>query len=351
MAGTMRGAVLTGIGRPLEIADLQIPPLSYGQVLVRLWRSGICGSQIGEMDGVKGPDPHLPHLLGHEGSGIVEEVGQGVTTVRPGDAVVLHWRKGAGIQSAPPSYRWGARTVNAGWVTTFNEKAVVSENRLTAIPRGVDPDAAALLGCAVTSGFGVVTNTARVRIGESVVVLGAGGVGLCAVLGASLASACPVVAVDLHPGKLDLARRLGATAALDARQEEVDAAVRAAVGGDGADVVIETTGHVPQIERAYALTHPRGRTILVGVPPAGSRASFYTLPLHSGKVLTGTTGGEAAPHEEIPRYLRLLRERKVDLSPLVTDTVRLEGIQGAVERLRRGEILGRCMIRFAEPPA
>ncbi len=349
MADTMQGAVLTGIGKPLEIADLEVPPLSFGQVRVRLWRSGICGSQIGEIDGVKGPDAHLPHLLGHEGSGIVEAVGEGVTMVAPGDAVVLHWRKGAGLQSATPAYRWKGRRVNAGWVTTFNEVAVVSENRLTAIPRDVGPDEAALLGCSLTSGFGVVTNTARVRIGESVVVVGAGGVGLCAVLGASLASACPVVAIDLHPGKLALALRLGATEALDARAPGVEEAVRSIMGRDGADVVVETTGRVSQIELAYALTHSRGRTVLVGVPPAGSRASLFTLPLHFGRVLTGTTGGESVPHEEIPRYLRLLRRRKVDLSTLVTDTVPLEGVNEAIARLRRGEILGRCMIRFSDP--
>src|SRR5262249_22511582 len=146
-------------------------------VLVKIYASGICGSQLGEIDGAKGPDNFLPHLLGHEGSGTVISVGPGVRHVREGQKVVLHWRKSLGIEAQLPAYTWKDRNVNAGWVTTFNEYSIVSENRLTPIPDDSDMEIAALFGCAVTTGFGAVTNNARLKIGESVVIFGAGGIG------------------------------------------------------------------------------------------------------------------------------------------------------------------------------
>ena len=140
--------------------------------------SGICGAQINEIDAVKGLDKFLPHLLGHEGVGTVLEIGPGVTTVKSGDQVVLHWRPSSGIQSQTPEYRWGEKKVNAGWVTTFNTHAVISENRLTVIPKSLDMRVATLLGCAVTTAFGVVDNDAKIKIGQSVLIFGIGGVGL-----------------------------------------------------------------------------------------------------------------------------------------------------------------------------
>ena len=184
---TMKAAVLTELKAPLVIAVLQMPDqLAAGQVLVKVHFSGICGSQLGEIDGVKGEDKFLPHLLGHEASGTVLGIGPGVKNVKPADKVVLHWRKGLGIESEPPLYTWNKLRVNAGWITTFNEYAIVSENRVTAIPADSDLEVAALLGCAVTTGFGVVENNAKLRIGESVVIFGAGGVGLNMVQAASL---------------------------------------------------------------------------------------------------------------------------------------------------------------------
>jgi S-(hydroxymethyl)glutathione dehydrogenase/alcohol dehydrogenase len=177
------------------IEEVEVPPLKLGQVLVKVLASGICGSQIGEINGVKGPDRFLPHLLGHEGCGEVLEAGEGVRSVKPGDRVVLHWRKGTGLESVTPVYGSRIGRVNAGWVTTFNEHAIVSENRLTKVPAGFDVEAAALFGCAVTTAFGVVTNNAQVAIGQSVVVFGAGGIGLNIVQGAALAGAHPIVAV------------------------------------------------------------------------------------------------------------------------------------------------------------
>src|SRR5579862_6964716 len=147
----MKAAILEALRAPLVLDDeVNVPDLECGQVLVEVHRSGICGAQIGEIEGRKGPDKFLPHLLGHEGGGIVLETGPGVTHVKQGDHVVLHWRKGAGIQAQPAKYQWNGRTVNAGWVTTFNEHAVISENRLTPIPKDIGFEVAALMGCAIT---------------------------------------------------------------------------------------------------------------------------------------------------------------------------------------------------------
>src|SRR6266550_3823135 len=149
---TMRAAVLVELNKPLEMAELRMPDqLAFGQVKVKLLYSGICGAQINEIEGAKGSDRFLPHLLGHEGSATVLDVGPGVRSVKKGNRVVMHWRQGAGLQSETPTYRWNGTRVNAGWVTTFNDHAVVSENRVTAIPEDIDLRVAPLFGCAVTT--------------------------------------------------------------------------------------------------------------------------------------------------------------------------------------------------------
>lgn len=346
MPGSMQAAVLVELGKPLALARVELPrSLAPGQVLVKVHYSGICGSQLGEIDGAKGEDAWLPHLLGHEGSGSVLEAGPGVRLVQAGDRVVLHWRKGPGIESETPRYGWDGRTVNAGRVTTFNEYAIVSENRLTRIPADTDLEVATLLGCAVTTGFGVVQNNARLRIGESVVVYGAGGVGLSIVHAAAMVSAFPVVAVDLYDARLEMARTMGATHLVNARRDDPRSAIRAALGG-GADVFIDNTGNPGVIEMGYELSNTRGRVILVGVPRKGSDISIHSLALHFGKSLSGSHGGEAEPAQDIPRYLALFRSGRLRLRELLTEQVSLEEINGAIRRMRDGTLAGRCLIRM-----
>ena len=346
----MKAAILVEQRHPLELGTLEVPRLHYGQVLVRMLYSGICGSQIGEIDGVKGPDSHLPHLLGHEGTGEVIEVGDGVTRVRAGDHVVLHWRPAAGIQAGTPSYRWGNRTVKAGWVTTFNEMAVVSENRVTPIPSHLDMATAALYGCAITTGFGVVHHDARLCIGESIVVLGVGGVGLAVVLGASLAGAHPIVAVDVSSAKLEMARRYGATHTVLGGTTRVGDEIRCCLEGRGADVAVENTGRPEVIETSYEITHARGRTILVGVPPAGARISIDSMPLHFGKVMTGSHGGGSVPSDDIPRYLRMEAAGRFGLQDMISHRYELENVNLALEAMRRGEVI-RAVIAMGDARA
>lgn len=336
---SMRAAILIELGKPLVLADIEPPgELAFGQVLVRVHYSGICGAQINEIEGAKGSDAFLPHLLGHEGSATVLEVGPGVNKLRSGDRVVMHWRPSDGTQAAPPTYRWGARTVNAGWVTTFNELAVVSENRLTAIPPDFDLRVALLFGCAITTAIGVVNNDARLKVGESMVVFGVGGVGQNLLYAAQLVSAWPIVAVDRVGIKLTRALEAGASHAfLAGPPAEVAARVRSVVGNKGADVVVDTTGNARVIELAYDLTHPAGRTILVGVPRKGDNISIHSLPLHFKKILKGSHGGSAEPERDIPRYIRLMQAGKLSLDGMITHEFPLECVNDALDLLRSGE--------------
>ncbi|MDB5813302.1 MAG: dehydrogenase [Rhodocyclales bacterium] len=343
----MKAAILVEQRKPLVVDDIELPEtLEVGQVLVKVHFSGICGSQIGEIDGAKGEDKFLPHLLGHEASGTVMEIGPGVKHVKPGDTVVMHWRKGLGIEGAPPNYRWKGNKLNAGWIATFNEYAIVAENRLTAMPEGSDLEVAALFGCAVTTGFGVVENNAKLRIGESVVVFGAGGVGLNIVQAASLVSAYPVIAVDLYDGRLDLARKMGATHLINASTEDAEQAIRSIIGAQGLDCFIDNTGNPKIIELGYGMTKAQGRVTLVGVPKKGNNISIYSLPLHFGKQLSGSQGGEAIPHMDIPRYHQLFQAGRIKLRELITERFVLSDINNAIESMRSGRASGRCLIRF-----
>jgi S-(hydroxymethyl)glutathione dehydrogenase/alcohol dehydrogenase len=347
MPKTMKAAVLAELKAPLIVAEVAMPEtLAVGQVLVKISYSGICGSQLGEIDGAKGEDKFLPHLLGHEGSGTVVAVGLGVKHAKVGDKVVLHWRKGLGIESETPHYVWQGRKANAGWITTFNEYAIVSENRVTPIPADSDLEVAALFGCAVTTGFGVVENNAKVRIGESVVVFGAGGIGLNIVQAASLVSAYPIIAVDLHDNKLELAKRMGATHVVNSERNNAKQTILDIIGNPGVDVFIDNTGQPEIIEMGYQITNPQGRVTLVGVPRKGNNINIYSLPLHFGKGLNGSHGGEAIPQTDIPRYYQLYRAGRIKLRELITDYFALDQVNDAIDRMRSGRIAGRCLIRF-----
>ena len=347
MPKTMKAAVLTELKAPLQLVELTMPEkLAVGQVLVKIHFSGICGSQLGEIDGAKGEDKYLPHLLGHEASGTVLDIGPGVKHVKTGDRVVLHWRKGAGIEGDPPVYHWDGKRVNAGWITTFNEYAIVAENRVTRIPGDSDLEVASLFGCAVTTGFGVVENNARVRIGESVVVCGAGGIGLNVIQAAALVSAYPIIAVDLFDNRLELARQMGATHVINGKTANVREAISGIVEGAGVDVFIDNTGQSVNIEMGYQITKPQGRITLVGVPRKGNNVSIYSLPLHFGKSLSGSHGGEAIPQTDIPRYHNLFRAGKLALKPLLTETYSLNQINEAIADMRSGKLCGRCLIKL-----
>jgi S-(hydroxymethyl)glutathione dehydrogenase/alcohol dehydrogenase len=341
----VKAAILAESRKPLIVDEIDFPDsLNAGQVLVKILHTTICGAQLNEIAAAKGPDKFLPHLLGHEASAEVIENGPGVSNLKPGDTVVMHWRPSLGIQCVPPSYKWRGAKLNAGWLTTFNEHAVVSENRLTPIPGDFDLKVAALLGCAVTTAAGVICNDAKVKVGESVVVFGVGGVGLNVVQFAHLSGAYPIVAIDLVDNKLMMAKIRGATHWLNPRDvPDLPAAVRKIVGAKGPDKVIETTGAKSVIEQAYDLTHPDGTCVLVGVP--NEKVTIYTLPIHFNKILTGSHGGDAQPHVDIPRLIRLTKAGRLSLDGIITHEFRLEQINEALDVVRSGTA-GRVLVNF-----
>ncbi len=343
----MNAAILVEQNMPLIIDEVELPEkLKIGQVLVKIHFSGICGSQIGEIDGAKGPDKFLPHLLGHEASGTVLQVGPGVKYVKKDDVVVMHWRRSRGIESPPPVYRWNGEVVNAGWITTFNEYAVVSENRLTAIPSNSNLEIAALFGCAVTTGFGVVTNNAKIKIGESVVVFGAGGVGLNIVQAANLAGGYPIIAVDVFDNRLELARLLGATHIVNSKKSQASPEIDKVLAHRKLDHFIDNTGLPEIIELGYEKIGENGKVTLVGVPKMGSKVKINTLQLHFGKSISGSHGGEAIPHLDIPRYFELFNAGRIDLNNIITSKIPLCDINQAIYNIKNGNQSGRCLIEL-----
>ena len=338
-------AILIAQNKPLIIEKIKIQDkLKIGQVLIEVYVSGICGSQIGEIDGVKGEDKYLPHLMGHEGCGRVMEVGLGVTTVKKGDKVVLHWRKGSGINSELPEYYLSDQKINAGWVTTFNKFAVVSENRCTTIPEFISNDEASLFGCAITTGFGVVENNVKLRMGESIVVLGAGGIGLNIIQAANLVNAYPIIAVDLYDKRLALAKSFGATHSINSRVDDFVSKIKEI--SPELDVFVDNTGVSKIIEKGYQLINQKGRLILVGVPKIGDNINIFSLPLHFGKTITGSFGGGSNPEFDIPRYINLLINKKISFKGLITERYCLNDINKAIERIRSGKTVGRVLIDF-----
>lgn len=332
----MLAAILVEQNKPLVIDQITLASkLDVGQVLVKIHYSGICGSQIGEIQGVKGPDKYLPHLLGHEAVGTVEEIGPGVREVQKSDLVVLHWRKGKGIDAVPAKYTWKGKTLNAGQVTTFSEYSVVSENRVTKLTEDIDLKGASLLGCAVTTGFGVITNNARLKIGESLAVIGCGGVGLNVIEGGSLAGAYPIIGIDRVEGRLQFSKKFGATYTINTEKSNWQEMVREV------DVVVDTTGISSLIEAGYKFA--KSKLILVGVPK--EKISIYSLPLHFDKKIIGSHGGESDPSVDIPRLARLAKAGKINLSELITHEVALNDIQSAINKMISGEIIGRSIVK------
>jgi S-(hydroxymethyl)glutathione dehydrogenase / alcohol dehydrogenase len=342
----MKAAVLVELNHPLEVCDIDVPKLDVGQVLVKVNYSGICGKQIDEIVGRR-PDPYLPHLLGHEGGGVIQDVGPGVRKVKPGDPVVLHWIKGSGIDSATPRFRIKGKgmPVNAGCVTTFSDYTIASENRVTRTAPGVKADVAALLGCAVTTGLGIVFNNADLKPGESIAVFGVGGMGLNVIQGAALVNAHPIVAIDLHEPKLDVARAFGATHVINAKTQDALAVLQDLAAGRGIDVCVDTTGNRKVRENAYEATAPKGRTIFAGVPDANEKITIDSFPIHFGRKLVGSHGGETRPDDDIPRYLKLYGLGKLQLDRLITHRFPLEQINEAIALVRGGGA-GRCLVQM-----
>ncbi|MCF7762485.1 MAG: zinc-binding dehydrogenase [Verrucomicrobia bacterium] len=331
-------AVLVETGRPLELAELEVPTLQAGQVLVDIAFSGVCHTQLLEARGYRGNDPFLPHCMGHEGSGRVIEVGPEVSKVKSGDEVVLSWIQGTGANVQSTIYKWNGRAVNAGAVTTFSRQSIISENRLTRLPAHVPTEAAALLGCAIPTGFGSVLNTAQARPGQSIAVFGVGGVGLCAVVAAAMVGCKPIIAVDVLAHKLELAKLAGATDIVMASSGDPLQAIRRLIP-DGIDLAVEATGRPEVMVQALAAVRRRGGTsIVIGNARKGERLSLDPGEFNQGKRILGTWGGDSSPDIDFPRYAKLLVSSKLNLPALLGRIYSLESINEALEGLESGQV-------------
>ncbi len=356
----MRAAVIQRAGEPFRIEDLHLDEPRAGEVLVRILASGVCHSDLHVRDG-EWPRPG-PMVAGHEGAGVVAALGPGVDEVLAGRTVALSWlapclrcvacrhgRSWACTGSRALEHRLpdggtrvhrpdGTPVLPYCGVGTLGEATVVPVEAAVALPDGIAAEVAALIGCCVATGVGAVTNTARVAPGASVVVIGLGGVGLSAVMGAVLASAARVVAVDRVAAKLDLAVELGATAAVLATDRPpTDAAIRAA-SGDGPDVVLEAIGLPATIEQAIELLPPGGTAVLVGMTPFGVRASFEPFPfVDGGRSILGSNYGSTIASVDFPRLAELHLAGRLPVDRLVDRRIGLDELEAAFDRLRRGE--------------
>jgi S-(hydroxymethyl)glutathione dehydrogenase / alcohol dehydrogenase len=292
-----------------------------------------------EVRGKRGPDPYLPHLLGHEGSGVVIEIGSGVSKVRPGDRVVLTWIKGKGADVSSSSYQCGAEKINAGGVTTFNECAVVSENRCVALPAGVPMDIAVLFGCAVPTGAGIVTNTIRPVVNSTLAFFGLGGIGMSALMACRLYRCAKVIAVDVSEAKLRLASEFGATHLLNSSDADPVQAIRAITGGVGVDYAIESAGLTMTIEQAFAaIRRGGGLCVFASHPEAGAQISLDPYELICGKHIIGTWGGASDPDRDIPKFAKLYTSGELPLERLLSRRYSLDEINDALNDLEHRRV-------------
>lgn len=332
-----KAVVLESANQPLSLLDLEAPQVLPGQVLVQMAYSGVCHSQLMEIQGKRGEDRYLPHLLGHEGTGIVVETGPGVTRVHPGERVVLTWIKGAGANCSGARYQAGNRIINSGSVTTFSTYTVVSENRCVPLPEGVPMDVGCLFGCALPTGAGIVLNTVRPTPHSSLVVFGVGGVGLSALLGARVSGCKPLIAVDVEDDKLALARELGAHSVINARASDPVDAVRRLTGGEGADYAVEAAGRTATIEQAFSSVKKNGGLcVFASHPPFGQRIQLDPYDLICGRQIRGSWGGESNPDVDVPKFAGFYRDGRWPLEKLITHRLPLNRINEAFQLLESG---------------
>ena len=357
-----RAAVLFDVGQKLDICEVDVQAPRAGEVLVRMAAGGVCHSDLHVMTGHLVAS--LPAILGHEGSGVVADVGPGVTSVKAGDHVIPLWRMSCGAcefcsDGRPALCAQGAQVRMTGrlldgttrfslggkeikhfaGVSSFSEYSVVPESAVLRIPDDFPLDRAALLGCAVITGVGAVFNAARVKPGSSVVVFGTGGVGLNAVQGAAIAGAEKIIAVDLLDAKLEFARKFGATHTVNASSGKTVEEVRALTGGRGVDYAFEVIGLPTTMRQAYDCLGKRGMAVVVGVSPMTAEVSVPVMSLvYEERVLTGSIYGSSRPRIDIPKLIDLYRAGKLKLDELLTRSYPFAQINEAYAALERGEV-------------
>ena len=362
----MKAAVLYEKFQPLVVEELTLDAPGPREALVKLAASGVCHSDLHYL---KGDREHaMPVVLGHEGAGIVEEVGPGVTYAKPDDHVVLSFvpscgqclycikgrqnlcearygMRGAMLDGTRRLHKGQQEINHFNGLSTFGEYAVVPEDSLVLVREDAPLEKVALIGCGVPTGVGAVIHTAKVRPGSKVVVIGAGGVGLNVLQGAALAGADTIIAVDIHGSKLEHSLQFGATHLVNGATEDVVEAVRDVTNGEMADYAFEVIGSTLAINQALATTKRGGVTVVVGVTPAGAELTIDPDFLHQDRILMGCTYGSCYPRADMPMLVDLYMSRKLKLDELISRTFKLEEINTAFDLLDQGEV-ARSIIRY-----
>ena len=335
----IKAAVLFELNKPLEIRTLKPRSLESGQVFVKILYSGVCRSQLMEVSGLRGDDRWLPHLLGHEGSGVVEDVGPDVKKFKKGDEVILSWIKGNGIEAQGAMYDSDDVVINSGKVTTFSNYSVVSENRLIKKPKNLDFDTAILFGCALPTGAGMVINEINVNLESSVVVIGLGGIGMSAIAMLLSLKIKNIIAIDISAKKLDLVKSWGVNHTIDASKPNIQELVQEIFPG-GAEYCIESAGRVSTIELGFSLLNRnKGQLLFASHPPEGEKIRLSPHELISGKSIAGSWGGAIDPDRDIPILYHNFISANFPLNSLLTKPYTLLNINKALEDLESGKVL------------
>ncbi|TGB08882.1 S-(hydroxymethyl)mycothiol dehydrogenase [Streptomyces sp. MZ04] len=355
MAQQVQGVIARAKGEPVRIETIVVPDPGPGEAVVKVQACGVCHTDLHYREG--GINDDFPFLLGHEAAGVVESVGDGVTEVAPGDFVILNWRAVCGQCRAclrgRPQYCFdthnakqkmtltdGTELSPALGIGAFAEKTLVAAGQCTKVDPAASPAAAGLLGCGVMAGLGAAINTGEVGRGDSVAVIGCGGVGNAAVVGARLAGAAKIIAVDIDDKKLQTAKSLGATHTVNSRTADPIEAIRELTGGNGADVVIEAVGRPETYEQAFYARDLAGTVVLVGVPTPEMRIDLPLLDVFGrGGALKSSWYGDCLPSRDFPMLIDLYRQGRLDLDAFVSETIALEDVEKAFERMHHGDVL------------
>lgn len=355
MSQQVQGVIARSEGAAVESVAITVPDPGANDVVVRVRACGVCGTDLAYRDGEINDE--YPFLLGHEAAGVVESAGAGVTHVEVGDVVVLNWRAVCGEcracrrgrpwycfdtfnASEPMTLADGTELTPALGIGAFADKTLVHERQCTKVDPQADPAAAGLLGCGVMAGLGAAVNTGGVTRGDAVAVIGCGGVGDAAVMGAHLAGATTIIAVDRDPRKLEWARGFGATHTVDAAQSDVVASVRELTGGFGADVVIDAVGRPETYEQAFYARDLAGTVVLVGVPSPEMRLEMPLLDFFShGGALKSAWYGDCLPERDLPQYVDLYRQGRLPLDDFVSERIGIGDVEDAFAAMREGTVL------------
>ncbi len=335
----VNAAVLTELNKPLVIKRLDLRPLESGQILVKILYSGVCRSQLMEVRGLRGQDQWLPHLLGHEGSGIVIDTAPDVKKFSKGDEVILSWIKASGLEAKGALYDSDNEVINSGKVTTFSNYSVVSENRLISKPKNLDFDTAILFGCALPTGAGMVINEIDVNKDSLVIVIGLGGIGLSAIAMLLALNVKKIIAIDISTKKLDLVKDWGVDHAISAKNPNLNEIIYS-IFPDGADFCIESAGKTLTIELGFSLLNKhKGKLLFASHPPEGDKIRIAPHELISGKNIAGSWGGGIDPDRDMPILFHNFNSANFPLNSLLTSPYSLFNINKALDDLESGEVL------------